>query len=199
MNRNLLQPTKANKARRASSIQKSLDKGKQQTSSHSDGAARSSRAPVVQDLIREESSSSAKSGRSQLVDLVVQDHEAEQMERVRARKEGGSAWNEDEAKHFIRAYDDEDEGQDIRQGFDPSKVPAAGASEFAVGEDDEEDEEEHQQKAEPGEQVNESDEARTWAQRDHSDDGSARAESSGRYGNLDDGQVWGSRDRQDEG
>jgi hypothetical protein len=47
------------------------------------------------------SASSAKSARSQLVDLVVEDHEAEDVERVRARKEGGSAWNEAEAKHFV--------------------------------------------------------------------------------------------------
>lgn len=101
-NRNLLQPTKANKARRASSIQQGLDKGKRRTSSG--GASKSrSRAPVVKDLIREESSSSTsgKSGRSQLVDLVVEDRQAEETERVRARKEGGAVWNEDEAKHFM--------------------------------------------------------------------------------------------------
>ena len=101
-NRNLLQPTKANKARRASSIQRGLEKGKRR---ESDGSSSQSRtqAPVVRDLIREESSSStsAKSGRSQLVDLVVEDKEAEQTERVRARKEGGAAWNTTEAKRFM--------------------------------------------------------------------------------------------------
>lgn len=103
-NRNLLHPTKANKARRASSIQRRLDKGKRRTSSGSGKASNSrSRAPVVKELIREESSSSrsAKSGRSQLVDLVVEDKQADETERVRARKEGGSAWNEDEAKHYV--------------------------------------------------------------------------------------------------
>lgn len=41
-------------------------------------------------MLREESSSSqsVKSGRSQLVDLMVEDNEAEATERVRARKEG---------------------------------------------------------------------------------------------------------------
>ena len=104
-NRNLLHPTEANKARRASSIQKGLDKGKRRNSSESGSGSKSRhRAPVVQDLIREESSSSsksAKSGRSQLVDLVVEDKGAEETERVRARKEGGSAWNEDETKHYV--------------------------------------------------------------------------------------------------
>ena len=51
---------------------------------------------------RESSSSeSAKSRGSQLVDLMVEDTQAEKIERVRARKEGGAAWNEDEPKHFM--------------------------------------------------------------------------------------------------
>ena len=92
-NRNLLQATKANRERRASNIQKELDKGK----------STRSRAPLLDGMLREESSSShsARSGRSQLVDLVVEDTEAEETERVRARKEGGSAWNEDETKHYV--------------------------------------------------------------------------------------------------
>ena len=92
-NRNLLQPTKVNRERRASNIQKELDRGK---------SARS-RAPLLNEMLREESSSShsTRSGRSQLVDLVVEDTEAEETERVRARKEGGSAWNEDETKHYV--------------------------------------------------------------------------------------------------
>jgi hypothetical protein len=31
----------------------------------------------------------------------VEDHEAEEIERVRARKEGGPGWNEIEQKHFV--------------------------------------------------------------------------------------------------
>ena len=89
------------------------------------------------------SSSSAQSGRSQLVDLVVEDREAEETERVRARKEGGARWNEDEQKHFVRTYDDADEGGDIRHGFEPSKIPSASLSassesNFAILDDDEE-------------------------------------------------------------
>lgn len=58
---------------------------------------------MVNGILREESSSdqSAKSGRSQLVDLMVEDNQAEEIERVRARKEGGSAWNDVETKHFV--------------------------------------------------------------------------------------------------
>ena len=64
------------------------------------------RAPVVADLVRQQSSTSshsARSGRSQLVDLVVQDDEAEDVERVRARKEGGAGWNEGMPQHFVYA------------------------------------------------------------------------------------------------
>lgn len=35
------------------------------------------------------------------MDLVVEDHEAEEVERVRARKEGGSGWNEVPQKYFV--------------------------------------------------------------------------------------------------
>ena len=38
-----------------------------------------------------------------------------------------------------RTYDDEDQGEDIRTGFEPTNVPAAESSDFAVG-DDEDDE-----------------------------------------------------------
>ena len=105
-NRNLLHPTKRNKERRESNIQKDLDKGKHRTSSRSGKPSKSrNRAPVLDGLVREGSSSSksvsVKSGSSQLVDLVIEDKEAEELERVRARKEGGAAWNEDETKHFV--------------------------------------------------------------------------------------------------
>ena len=122
-NRNLLHPTKKNKKRRESQIESRLAKGKSRDSSSSSSPSTSKRdstsassgrrgrtddhghlrAPVVADLIREDSTSSksAKSGRSQLVDLVVEDSEADEAERVRARKEGGAAWNKDEPKHFV--------------------------------------------------------------------------------------------------
>lgn len=35
------------------------------------------------------------------MDLVVEDTQAEEVERVRARKEGGAAWNETESKHYV--------------------------------------------------------------------------------------------------
>jgi hypothetical protein len=46
-------------------------------------------------------SSFSSSARDQLVDLVVEDEEAEEIERVRARKEGSPRWNEVQPKHFV--------------------------------------------------------------------------------------------------
>ncbi|KAI5783157.1 organic solute transporter Ostalpha-domain-containing protein [Peziza echinospora] len=50
------------------------------------------------------SSSSHLSDRSGIVHLVVEDREAEDLEQVRARKEGGPQWNEIEPKKFISHY-----------------------------------------------------------------------------------------------
>ena len=65
-----------------------------------------------------------------------------------------------------RTYEDEDEGEDIRQGFDPGDIPAASAagSEFAVGEDEEDEE--------------------------NIDVDNSRNKASARYGELDDRNVW---------
>jgi hypothetical protein len=108
-NRHVLQPTRANKQRRRSriqDIQASANKGKHRTSSSSGEASntksKSDHRPLLSKIMSQSSSSSgAKSDRSQLVDLVIEDHEAEEIERVRARKEGGSEWNEAEPKHFV--------------------------------------------------------------------------------------------------
>jgi hypothetical protein len=108
-NRHVLQPTRANKQRRKSriqDIQSQANKGKHGASSSSGEASKSKSKsddrPLLSKITSQSSSSSgAKSDRSQLVDLVIEDHEAEDIERVRARKEGGSGWNEAEPKHFM--------------------------------------------------------------------------------------------------
>ncbi|EAT86946.1 hypothetical protein SNOG_05882 [Parastagonospora nodorum SN15] len=131
-NRNLLQPTAANRKRRKSQIkdiQKSVDKGKHRSdSSASNGESSHSKShlPIVGKLLRQKSSSSssAKSDKSQLVDLVVEDHNAEEIERVRARKEGGSAWNEEPAKHFVKTFPGAGAEEEVREGFAPD-VPEA--------------------------------------------------------------------------
>lgn len=68
------------------------------------------------------SSSSALSSRSGIVDLIIEDTAAEEIERVRARKEGGPGWNAAEVKRFIRTYPDEHYGEEVRQGFDPARA-----------------------------------------------------------------------------
>lgn len=89
-------------------------------------------------------SETSHSDRSQLVDLVVEDTEAEEAERVRARKEGGDFWNQDEQKHFVRTYDPAGEtaGEQFREGFDVRELPETEPPEFAIGEDEGENDEE---------------------------------------------------------
>lgn len=66
---------------------------------------------MLKGMLRHHSSasSSAKSDRSQLVDLVVEDTTAEDTERVRARKEGSAGWNETEPKRFMYVRKDSEE------------------------------------------------------------------------------------------
>ena len=72
-------------------------------------------------LERAASSSSSNSHNSQLVDLVVEDREAANIERVRARKEGGPGWNSVEQKHFVKVYPKDEEAEEVRQGFNPDQ------------------------------------------------------------------------------
>lgn len=147
-NRNLLQPTKASKKHRQSEVQETVDevrkrtqkkhhssaKGQEDSSSSSKSRSSTSKgkgkekangeeggAPKLMGLLRHHSSSSssAKSDRSQLVDLVVEDKTAEERERVRARKEGSAGWNELEPKRFVRTYGEET-GEDMRSGYEPN-------------------------------------------------------------------------------
>lgn len=143
---------------------------------------------MLKGMLRHHSSasSSAKSDRSQLVDLVVEDTAAEDLERVRARKEGSAAWNEVEPRRFVcvlhssenmvlclhnasRTYPGDKQGEDIREGFDPNDSSAAVApkegeiaDDFAVGDVDDDDDNDdgasHQDQSTPLD----SDESRHW-------------------------------------
>lgn len=131
---------------------------------------------MIPNLLRQKSSSSssAKSDKSQLVDLVIEDHEAEEVDRVRARKEGGPAWNEVENKHFVHTYPQEGQAEEVREGFEPD-VPEPHNPErvhnlsypFRVGDD--EDEADKKDFKPP---VNE--EAERWETRDYSDNEDAQ-------------------------
>ncbi|KEF57801.1 uncharacterized protein A1O9_05721 [Exophiala aquamarina CBS 119918] len=147
-NRNLFQPTRDNKTRRRSHLRQSIQKGKARSTSPSEGSSeRPSRGGVESKLGqgRDQSANSAHSDRSQLIDLVMEDTEAEEAERVRARKEGGDTWNRTEQKHFVRTYSIDKsapEGQEIREGFDPSQIPAKHPPpEHAVSENEDDDSE----------------------------------------------------------
>lgn len=163
MNQNLLQPENASRRRTEHRIEERLTKDKHRASSSKTN--KPIRAPVVANLVREASSSSSKSGRSQLVDLTVEDSEAEETERVRARKEGGLLGTLKNqgilCKHYLfrfahnaydvssRTYDDDDQGENIRQGFDPGKVsPDLGPD--SAGEDGEADRREGDSNQGPG-------------------------------------------------
>ncbi|KYG46316.1 hypothetical protein M433DRAFT_106589 [Acidomyces richmondensis BFW] len=118
-NRAILQPTKENRQRRKSRI-KSIQEEVHQHDSP--GKKKLHQLPVVGSLMRQQSTSSSSSNKShssQLVDLVVEDHEAEEVERVRARKEGGPGWNSVEQRHFIKLYPAGEEQEEVRQGFNP--------------------------------------------------------------------------------
>lgn len=130
----------------------SKDKGKENVNGEE------GRAPNMTGLLRHHSSSSssAKSDRSQLIDLVVEDTVAEETERVRARKEGSAGWNKIAPKRYVRTYG-EDTGEDIRSGYEPTDKPGVvdpktpettkdnnlppisrtQSDQFSVGEDDE--------------------------------------------------------------
>lgn len=174
-NRNLFQPTRDNKTRRRSEIRQSIQKGKKRSTSPPNHPVEQppQQGSIETKLKRDRSpSASGKSDRSQIVDLIVEDEEAEEAERVRARKEGGDAWNQGPQRHFVRTYsigEDAPEGQEIRQGWDPSKVPAKHPPvEHAVSEEEEDDED------------------------DGHGQGSRRNGVEGRFGSLiEEGNVWG--------
>ncbi|KAF2136311.1 uncharacterized protein K452DRAFT_259276 [Aplosporella prunicola CBS 121167] len=205
-NRNLIQPTKDQKRRRKSrihEIQQSADKGKHRSGSGSSSGEPSkskskSRTSVVKNLIRHESSSSTgstKSHSSQLVDLVVEDHEAEDIERVRARKEGGPGWNEAEPKHYVRTFPEGDEEEVVREGFDPDK-PASQMPESAHNLDAPltVDENEEDGGAVGDERPIESEEASQWQTRDYGAN-SGKWDRRMQYGSFrEERDIWGQDD-----
>lgn len=139
-NRNILQPTAANRRRRQSRIQDMKQEVHQNnepgsSSSHrgssssgenstmSKGKEKLKSLPVVGPALeRAMSSDSAESHSARLVDLIVEDEVAEQIDRVRARKEGGPGWNTVEHHHYVKTFPGEDEAEEVRQGFNPDRA-----------------------------------------------------------------------------
>lgn len=140
-NRNLFQPTQDHNKRRRTEVRQNIQKGKDRSNSRPRDKMSAIESKMTH---RESDSESSHSARSQLVDLVVEDTAAEQAELVRARKEGGDTWNQNEQKHFVRTYDPDGtaDGEQMRQGFDPRDVSDVEPPKFAVGEEEEDDDEE---------------------------------------------------------
>lgn len=144
-NRNLLQPTKDNRERRRSELRQSISKGKERsTSRSSEDSTGAVESKLRKDLQHDDDD--PKIDESQLVDLIIEDTDAEEAERVRARKEGGDAWNKSTQKHFVRTYSFEGDGpgesigDDFREGYDPSKITADHPPpEHAISEDEEDE------------------------------------------------------------
>jgi hypothetical protein len=136
--RRILQPSsKEAKQRRKSKVSRLQHevhqhdrRGSQESSSHNEDGAGEGFASkgkervkqTVNKLARNESNESQKSHSSQLVDLVVEDHEAEELDRVRARKEGGPGWNSVEQKHYVTMFPGEPATEEGRHAFNPDKV-----------------------------------------------------------------------------
>lgn len=169
-NRHLFQPTKDHKQRRKSELKQKIHKGKTRSTSRSTDDDDNGLESKLQRETSASSPNSSKIDESLLVDLVVEDEEAEQMERVRARKEGGDAWNNQEQKHFVRTYsiDSHHSGESVREGYDPSKVPPKNPPpEHAVSDDEQgEDEDEAGSSSDP------------------------KCGISGRYDTIEDRNVW---------
>ena len=151
-NRNLFQPTKDHERRRRSELKKRIHKGKTRSTSRSSDDEEDHLESKLRRDLSPSSSKADKIDESQLVDLVVEDEEAEQMERVRARKEGGDTWNNQEQRHFVRTYSvgSHEAGEDIREGFDPSKLaPENPPPEHAVSDTEQEEEGEAESSNDP--------------------------------------------------
>ncbi|KAL1305382.1 hypothetical protein AAFC00_002275 [Neodothiora populina] len=213
-NRNLLQPTKGNKQRRKSKIKEIQNNVKHGEDASHHGEASSSagshaksrgKLPIIGKLLRQESSSSSassKSGNSQLVDLVVEDHEAEEIERVRARKEGGPGWNGVEQKHFVVTNPDEGEVEEVRHGYNPDEPEGAATDQmhntdmaFAIGEDEDEGENDDNDAKKP---LDELEQEQPWEHRDYGDSSSSSSQERQRtpeYGSFNEERhVWGEDD-----
>jgi len=153
------------------------------------------------------SSSSTKSDRSQLVDLVIEDHEAGEIERVRARKEGGPASNEVPPKYFVfvntaltaeaeltttrRTYPDDHQAEEVRERHEPQKHDPFQPSHntdgpFTIGDNNE---------VVAGEALGgNSEEAEHWEQREHTDTEDVDEQSDRKpvYGSFpEERHIWG--------
>lgn len=84
-----------------------------------------------------------------------------------------------------RTYDDEDQGEVVREGFEPSKFNPASSTSFAVGDDDDEP-------GNVGQMHEESQEGRDWDDGEDQAEGRSPPKSSTQFGSLED--PWKAKD-----
>jgi len=89
-----------------------------------------------------------------------------------------------------RAYDDEDEGEVVRQGFEPSKLNLGSDSDFAIGDGDDEPQN-------VGKMQAKSEDAKEWDNGQGEDPESSSPKANTKYGTLDDRHVWDAKDGED--
>lgn len=85
-----------------------------------------------------------------------------------------------------RTYEDGDEGEVVREGFEPGRINPASRSDFAIGDDDDEP-------GNVGRMHENSEEAHQWDESNsrRQKDSSQRSQT---YGTLDDRHVWETND-----
>ncbi|KAI6866532.1 DUF300-domain-containing protein [Hortaea werneckii] len=69
----------------------------------------------------------------QLVELVVEDKQAEEIARVRARKEGGPRWNEGEQRVFVKTFGDEADAEERQRWRGGNGVGGGSGAGFGKG------------------------------------------------------------------
>ena len=184
-NRNILQPTSDNEQRRKNRIERirdSPDAGKHYHRSSSHPKADKPKAKRERGFLQRAKSSSGqsqRSDRSQLVDLVVEDEEAEETERARMRKAGNPSRSNIEPKHFVQAYPEYVASEEVRDPIESQSGPSSAMTSGTLGTD-----------ADGGDNENDS----NWKSRVYDVDNAeaTRSPSHVAYDATEEHNVWGS-------
>ena len=136
-NRNILQPTEENRRRRQSriaDIQETHVDGQHQSHRSSSTPAtkgKSQHQKTSGPAYRSKSASghSGKSDQSQLVDLVVEDEDAEEAERVRMRKAGNPSWVASQHRHLVNARSGDALAEQVQETHNEQQISTREARE----------------------------------------------------------------------
>jgi hypothetical protein len=177
-NRNILQPTKINRKKRKQridKIQESVAKGKATESTS-------------------ESPKDSHIDNDQLVDLVVEDEAAEEIERVRHRKEGSSRWNKEPPKHYVRTYPADGEEETVRDG----SIHGEEEPNQPYGEEQLHNVDQPIRKSDPDAEENRQKD-QMWENKSYGTEANDDSRDSPKYGSFSqERDIWGSSDPQNE-